>query len=75
MLLAGVAARDITKRDAKMPAFNALGSFEAAGPAAPPESTACPVMAKALVLRSADECAVAIMTLDVVAIGSIGFVL
>ena len=33
MLFAGVASRDITKRDAKMPAFNSLASFEAAAAA------------------------------------------
>jgi hypothetical protein len=71
-LLAGVATRDITKREAKTSAFNALDQAAECSEV-DPESLACPVMAKALVLRGADE-AVAIVTLDVVAIGSIGHV-
>jgi hypothetical protein len=71
-LLAGVATRDITKRESKTSAFNALDQAVECTEI-DPESLACPVMAKALVLRGSGE-AVAIVTLDVVAIGSIGHV-
>ena len=79
VLLAGVATRDITKHEAMMPTFNALDSYEVAGTAqsvvgtAEPDSVACPVMAKALVLRSTTSPVetVAIVTLDVVAIDNL----
>ena len=70
-LLAGAAKRDITKVEAKTSAFDALDRY--ACTECQPESAACPVFAKALVLRCGDQ-TVAIVTLDVVALGAIGHV-
>lgn len=71
-MLAGVATRDITKLEAKTSAYNALDQASSAE-RVHAESIECPVMAKALVLREQED-SVAIVTLDVVAIGSIGHV-
>ena len=79
-LRAGAAKRNVTKLEAKTSAFDSLDGYQHVD-AVSPESTACPVFAKALVLQGG--CAagtggqpqtVAFVTLDVVAIGSIGHI-